>query len=87
MAKNVHKGTELNNVSETWDENERKRGGDNDASSESLAASDTPAANDLDKLIKEEAAEYDNDNKENRLLGGERASVNDDDLDNTEADQ
>jgi hypothetical protein len=30
-------------------------------------------------VIHKEAAEYDNENKENRILGGERASVNDED--------
>jgi hypothetical protein len=33
--------------------------------------------NDLEETIKEEAAAYDNANKEERLLDGERASVND----------
>ena len=33
---------------------------------------------DLQQVISEEAAEYDRDNKEDRLLSGDRASVNDD---------
>lgn len=32
---------------------------------------------DLDRLVKQEASEYDNINKENRILGGDRATVND----------
>lgn len=71
MAKSIHKGTELNNVRETWEQNERERAGGDDAISN--------VSDDLDEVIKEEAAEYDNDNKENRLLSGDRATINDDD--------
>jgi hypothetical protein len=79
MAKSTHKGSELSNVSETWDQNERKR--DERAGPEREAepvSSDAIPGNDLERAIKEEAAEYDNENKENRLLGGERATLNDD---------
>ena len=74
MAKEIHKGSELRNVSETWDENERKREAGNAPIHEEVGT-----GNSLEEVIKEEAAEYDQENKENRLLGGERASVNDDD--------
>lgn len=70
MAKNIHKGTELNNVKETWDQNERKR-------SNAGTSSPTTSEN-LEQEIKEEASEYENVNKEERLLSGDRASVNDD---------
>ncbi len=81
MAKGIHKGTELNNVSETWDQNERMRNSGNADSTENTTGSETTGGNNLEQVIKEEAAEYDNDNKENRLLGGDRASVNDDAID------
>lgn len=83
MAKGIHKGTELNNVSETWDQNERLRpaGATGNAGT---GGSDALPANDLERVIREEATEYDNDNKEDRLLGGDRASVNDDTPGDTE---
>ncbi|HEY1113927.1 MAG TPA: hypothetical protein VGE66_10205 [Chitinophagaceae bacterium] len=80
MAKGIHKGSELRNVSETWDENERKRAGSHAPGRDDPASDDTAGGNDLQQVIKDEAAEYDQDHKEDRLLGGERASVNDDDL-------
>ena len=72
-----HKGSELNNVSETWKENERKRqqGEDNDLSG-APGRADT-VSNDLQQTIHEEAAEYDRANKEDRLLDGERATLRD----------
>lgn len=68
MAKGIHKGTELNNVRETWEQNEKNRENRDEPVSSN---------NELDQVVKEEAAEYDNDNKKNRLLGGDRATVND----------
>jgi hypothetical protein len=70
MAKGIHKGTELNNVKETWDQNEKQ--GDKDKNSS------TGLNKDLQQTISQEAEEYDNVNKEERTLGGERGSVNDD---------
>ena len=75
MENNMHKGTELNNIKETWDQNERARaagGGMNDM--------DAPAgtSEDLQRVIREEAAAYDNGNMEDRTLGGDRATVRDD---------
>lgn len=70
MAKNIHKGTELNNVKETWDENERKR-----VDRRSSSSGDEG----LDQVVKEESSEYDKANKEERLLGGDRGSVKDED--------
>jgi len=78
MAKSTHKGTELNNVSETWDQNERQRESGSEPNRESIAPTEAAGESDLDRVIKEEAAEYDNVNKEDRILGGERASLNDD---------
>lgn len=72
MAKGIHKGTELNNIQETWNENERRRAEGEDVGSQ------TGVGEDLQQVIREEAAEYDNDNKEDRLLSGDRATVNDD---------
>jgi len=78
MAKGIHKGTELSNINETWQQNERSNedNGDNESTS-------SPAlpGNDLQQIIKEEAAEYENDNKSDRILPGERATVNDDNKD------
>lgn len=70
MAKNIHKGTELNNVKETWEQNERER-----------KNTGSPSATDkkLGRVIEKEASEYENANKEERLLRGDRASVNDED--------
>jgi hypothetical protein len=74
MAKNIHKGTEFNNINETWNQNERTRPGG--------GAPDSDAAmtgkEDLDQTIKEEAAEYDTTDNEEKLLSGDRASLNDD---------
>lgn len=67
MANNIHKGTELNNVKETWEENEKKQ----------LNRTSSGSEEGLDKVIKEESAEYDNANKEERLLDGDRGSVKD----------
>ena len=72
MATNNHKGSELRNVSETWDENERKRESGN-APQEAGAG----LGEDLERVIKEEATAYDQENSEDKLLSGERASVND----------
>jgi hypothetical protein len=72
MAKGIHKGSELSNVSETWDQNERERGQDNSAEA-------VPAASELDRMVQEEAREYDNTPAEDNLLTGERATVSDDD--------
>ena len=70
MAKNIHKGTELNNVKETWDENEKRK-----------VNTTAPASTDegLDRVIKEESSEYDRANKEERLLAGDRGSIKDED--------
>ncbi|HTM94095.1 MAG TPA: hypothetical protein VL095_16860 [Flavisolibacter sp.] len=70
MPKNIHKGTELNNVRETWEQNERKNVD---------AGRSTTTDENLERIIEEEASEYENANKEERLLDGDRASVNDDD--------
>jgi hypothetical protein len=70
MAKNIHKGTELNNVKETWNENEKKQ----------VNTTGPSTGNErLDRVIKEESAEYDSANKEERLLTGDRGSVKDED--------
>lgn len=70
MPKNIHRGTELNNVRETWEQNEKENVG--------TGKSSTTGEN-LERIIEEEASEYENANKEERLLEGDRASVNDDD--------
>lgn len=79
MAKNIHKGNELSNISETWDQNERNKVSGNApggaGSTENTAATGNE---DLDQVIKEEASEYDHAKKEDRLMGGERATLNDD---------
>jgi len=69
MSKSIHKGTELNNVRETWEQNEKQQSKISGPSSGNEA---------LENKIQEEAKEYDDAHKEDRLLGGERASVNDD---------
>jgi hypothetical protein len=69
MAKHIHKGTELNNVRETWERNE----------SLNANTSGGPSTTDenLERVIKKEADDYENANKEDRLLSGDRASVDD----------
>ena len=69
MPRNIHKGKELNNVKETWEQNERDH----------VNTSGTPVDENLERTIEKEASEYDNANKEERLLGGDRATVDDDD--------
>ena len=69
MSKPIHKGTELNNVKETWEQNEKEQTRTN----RPVIANES-----LEDKIQEEARQYDDANKEDRLLGGERASVNDD---------
>lgn len=65
---NIHKGTELNNVRETWEQNEKENVN---------TSRPTTTDENLERIIEEEASEYDNANKEERLLDGDRASVND----------
>lgn len=74
MAKSTGKGTGLSNVQETWDENE-KRGAE--PVNPDSAGRPSSVSDDLQKTIEEEAAAYDNSNSEDRLLGGDRASVDD----------
>lgn len=71
----IHKGTELNNVNETWRRNEQLRENSN-APGNAVPGTST-VSNDLEQTIREEAAEYDNANKEERLLDGDRATLND----------
>lgn len=73
MLNSIHKGTELNNVRETWERNE--------AADKQNNESPDSDRSDLQQTIKEEAEEYDNANKEQRVLDGERASVSDRDKD------
>ena len=81
MENNTHKGSELNNVMETWEQNERNLQNLKATGSESSIPDEVPPTTDLEKLIKQEAEEYDNENKENRVLSGDRATVNDDEID------
>jgi hypothetical protein len=74
----IHRGRELNNVKETWQQNEQQRRNDNAPGTPGRAGDAANADDDLQQTIKEEAAEYDKANKEERLLGGDRATVNDD---------
>ena len=78
MESSNHKGSEYKNIVDTWDENERKSENANASGSESNAPGEPAAGNDLEQLIKQEASEYDNVNKEDRILGGDRATINDD---------
>ena len=71
MARN-HKGTELNNVRETWEKNEREYVNTN-------AAATTDE--NLQRVIEEESSEYENTKSEDKLLSGDRASIDDDSKD------
>ncbi len=76
--KDVRKGSEFHNIGETWDKNERNRERGSAYGREDEDKRETTISNDLDQTIQEEAEEYDHENKENKVMGGERASVNDD---------
>jgi hypothetical protein len=67
MSNHIHKGTELNNVRETWEQNEKEK-----------VNTGVPATADenMERIVEEEASEYDRADKEERLLDGDRASVN-----------
>lgn len=77
MAKGIHKGTEYNNVQETWNQNEKNTTSP-DRSNLPVNTTGNTGRNDLDRVIEEEATEYDTTKKEDQLLSGDRASVNDD---------
>ena len=72
MANTPHKGSELNNVKETWEQNERE-------AASRAGGTEEPAlpGNDLQQVIKEEAAEYERSNNADNVLPGERATVDD----------
>ena len=78
MENSNHKGSEYNNIIETWEQNEKKRENANPTGTEGNTTDEAPAGNDLEQVIKQEAREYDNVNKENRVLSGDRATINDD---------
>jgi hypothetical protein len=75
MANEIRNGSGLNNVSETWDANERKNLNDQNSG----GAEDVPAASELDRVVREEATEYDQTSSDEKLQGGDRATVRDDD--------
>lgn len=78
----IHKGNELNNVRETWNRNEEERAREN--SPASMTTNNAGAvSDDLQQTINEEAAEYDRANKVDRVLGGDRATVSDEERENT----
>lgn len=72
MAKGIQKSTGLNNIRETWDQNEQRGG------SEHAGRPVAGESEDLSRVIREEAAAYDEHNKQEQLLSGERATVRDD---------
>jgi hypothetical protein len=76
MKNSPHKGTEFNNVQETWNQNERNLQNGTAPGAGSVADEPAPKT-ELEKLVKLEAAEYDNANKEDRILDGDRATVTD----------
>jgi hypothetical protein len=78
MANGIHKGSEFHNISETWDQNERKLQNSNAPQEENVTGSGALPQNDFEQLIRDEAAEYDNEAKADQLLSGERATLNDD---------
>ena len=72
MAKSIGKGSELSNISRTWDENERNRQDEGNNTGEPLPAA--TGNEDLDQVIREEASEYDQTSLEDRLLDTERST-------------
>ena len=79
----IHKGNELNNVRETWNRNEEQRARENAPSSMPAPDNAGAVSDDLQQTISEEAAEYDKANKEDRVLGGDRATVSDEEREDT----
>ena len=71
MPKDIRKGGEYSNVSETWNENEAQKAGGNGTGDAGTVSDD------LQETIEAEAAEYDGANKGERLLDGDRATVKD----------
>ena len=59
MSEHIHKGTELNNVRETWEQNEKEQTRTN----RPVIANESP-----EDKIQEEARQYDDANKQDRLL-------------------
>jgi hypothetical protein len=78
MQNTNHKGSELNNVQETWNQNEKKLRDEQAAGAEDNLLQHIPPASELDKIVSAEASDYDHANKEERLLTGERATEHDD---------
>ena len=72
------KGSEFRNIIETWEQNERDLANGKTAGDDTATTNAATTGSDLDQVIKQEATEYDNENKENRVLSGDRATVNDD---------
>ena len=72
-----NKGSELNNVNETWNRNERLRQQGERAPGDSTPAGASGIPDDLTRTIQREAAEYDNADKDDRLLDGDRATISD----------
>ena len=72
----IHKGNELSNVRETWQQNEQNRQNEN-APQRIQPGNSSQLDEGLQKDIQEGAAEYDRADKDDRLLDGDRASVND----------
>lgn len=75
---NQHKGSEFRNIIETWEQNERDRENGKNTDPEGALETSATTGSNLEQIIKQEAAEYENENKENRILGGDRATINDD---------
>lgn len=72
-----YKGSECRDIIETWEQNERDRESGKFSGKDDTVATEAACSSVLEQVIKEEAADYDNENKENQLLTGDRATVND----------
>ena len=78
MENNNQTGSEYNNIIETWEQNEKRKENEDSNKTKDTTANEALSTNHLEQTIKNEAAEYDNVNKEDRVLGGDRATVRDD---------
>jgi hypothetical protein len=74
MENSNHKGSELNNVQETWNQNEKNLHDEKSAGREDELLQHIPPASELDRIISAEASDYDHANKEERVLSGERTT-------------
>jgi hypothetical protein len=76
FIKSVDMRDSLNNIKETWEQNEKELQNQEPARLEQELPATVPS-DDFEQLVKKEADEYDHTDSEEKLLTGGRASMND----------